>query len=223
MNIEKELLEFVRKYDLKSKAFKNVEQVLDNCISSDINYLKGHDRGELIFECGNVEFQNDKYGRSRIVTKINIYSRRLYGDNFDLPVGCYEEWTSLKGEHLDEFISFDWFPIQFNLIPFIEELSQVVPKKYFRRNDIHYKFVSYVSHALTLFQSRQYDGTMIFVKRGLEYIERQKEYPLDSDYQQACIDLFTGLFHFVKSESLMDKEALDRLRIDVRLKNKANK
>ncbi|AFM04695.1 hypothetical protein Fleli_2322 [Bernardetia litoralis DSM 6794] len=115
MNIKDQIIELANKYSLKKKALDSIDKVMDACIEADkevgIDFLDGQDRSELIYEFGRYEFQINKYGSCRIVTKINIYSKKLYGVNYDIPVGYYEEWTDLTGKHLDEFLIFDWSPL----------------------------------------------------------------------------------------------------------------
>lgn len=116
MNIKNQIIEFAKKHSLKEKALSSVNEVMNTSIEADkeigIDFMEGHDRNELIYEFDRYEFQIDKKDNSRIVTRINIYSEKLCVPNYNLPVGYYEEWTDLMGEHLDEFLIFDWSPLQ---------------------------------------------------------------------------------------------------------------
>lgn len=116
MNIQDQIIEFAERYSLKEKAMTSIDVVMDASIEADkefeIDFLEGNDRSELIYEFGRYEFQIDRNDNCKVVTKINIYSKKLYGPNYDIPVGYYEEWTDLTGEHLDEFLIFDWTVLQ---------------------------------------------------------------------------------------------------------------
>ncbi|WP_338814859.1 hypothetical protein V9L05_06580 [Bernardetia sp. Wsw4-3y2] len=115
-DIKKQIINFANEYSLKEKALAHIDKVMDACIEADkevgVDFLDGQDRSEFIYEFGRYEFQINKHENCRIVTKINIYSKKLYGVNYDIPVGYYEEWTDLTGKHLDEFLIFDWSPIK---------------------------------------------------------------------------------------------------------------
>ncbi len=138
MEIQNQILEFAEKHSLKEKALASIDEVMDASIESDnefgIDFLEGNNRADLIYEFGRFEFQVDANNDCKIVTKIKIYSKKLYGPNFDVPVWYYEEWTDLEGEHLDEFLFFDWTPINLNIDCHIERINKTVPQRYFKKN-----------------------------------------------------------------------------------------
>lgn len=223
MDIQNQILEFAEKYSLKEKALSAIDEVMDASIESDneigIDFLEGNDKAELIYEFGTFEFRIDGNGNCKIVTKIMIYSKKLYGQNFDIPVGYYEEWTDLEGEHLDEFLIFDWTPIYLNIDYHIERISKTVPNRYFKRNIPEYEFATYINHLTSLFKGKQFDGAIIFVKRCLDYLEKDGNNEIEKEYLSECLELFQGVYHFVKNNNLIESEKLDRYRINERIKN----
>ena len=135
MDIHNQILEFAEKHSLKEKALASIDEVMDANIESDneigIDFLDGNNRADLIYEFGRFEFRIDGNDNCKIVTKIKIYSKKLYGPNLDVPVGYYEEWTDLEGAHLDEFLIFDWTPINLNIDYHIERIKQNCSSKIF--------------------------------------------------------------------------------------------
>lgn len=223
MDIQNQILEFAEKHSLKKKALSSIDEVMDASIESDndigIDFLDGNNRDDLIYEFGRFEFQIDGKGNCRVVTKIKIYSKKLYGPNFDVPVGYYEEWTDLEGEHLDEFLIFDWTPVNLNIDYHIERINKTVPQRYFRRNIPEYEFTTYVNHSISLFQGKQFDGAIIFIKRCLDYLEKDANKKIEEEYLSECIEMFQGVYHFVKNNNLVELEKLDKHRINERIKN----
>ncbi len=222
MNIQNQLIEFAEKLSLKEKALANVETVLDAGIESDaefgIDFLEGQKKTDLVYQFGRYEFQVDKYDHALVVTRINIYSKKLYGPHFDVPVGYYTELTALDGEHIDEFLIFDWSPISFAIGYHIERINKAIPQRYFRRNVPEYEFASYVNHLTSLFQGRQFDGAIAFVDRGLDYLENSDRPVPKKEYLSECLELFHGVYHFVKNEHLIETDRLSKLRIQERIK-----
>ena len=223
MDIQNQILEFAEKHSLKEKALASIDEVMDASIESDneigIDFLDGNDRADLIFEFGRFEFQIDRNDNCKIVTKINIYSKKLYGPNFDVPVGYYEEWTDLQGEYLDEFLIFDWTPVNLNIDYHIERINKTVPQRYFRRNIPEYEFATYVNHVISLFQGKQFDCAIVFVKRCLDYVEKEGNKRIEEEYLSECLELFQRVYHFVKNDKLVEPETLDKHRINERIKN----
>jgi hypothetical protein len=99
MDIQNQLIEFANTHALKEKAFASIEEEMKICIESDnelgIDFLDGHEKSELIYEFGRFEFQLDKNDHCRFVTIINIYSKKLHGPNYNVPVGLTEEEIAL--------------------------------------------------------------------------------------------------------------------------------
>lgn len=223
MDIQNQILEFAEKHSLKEKALASIDEVMDASIESDneigIDFLDGNNRADLIYEFGRFEFRVDRNDNCKIVTKINIYSKKLYGPNFDVPVGYYEEWTDLEGEHLDEFLIFDWTPVNLNIDYHIERISKTVPQRYFRRNIPEYEFATYISHLICLFQGKQFDGAIVFVKRCLDYLEKEGNKKIEEEYLSGCLELLQGVYHFVKNNNLLEPEKLDEHSINDRIKN----
>lgn len=227
MSIQNQIIEFAVKHSLKEKALNSIDTVLDASIEADkeigIDLLQGQAKSELIYEFGRFELQIDKDENCRIATTINIYSNKLYGPNFDVPVGYYIELSDLNGAHLDEYFVFDWSPISFNIDYHLEKISQVIPHRYFKRNVPEYEFATYINHIISLVKSRDFYDAIIFVKRSLDYLEEPDKTMLNNEYLSECLDLFHGLFLFVKNNELVELEKLDKYRIGERIKkNKAN-
>lgn len=128
----------------------------------------------------------------------------------------------MTGEHLDEFLIFDWSPIDFNIDYHIERINKVVPQRYFRRNTREYEFATYVNHIISLFQGRQFHEAILFIKRGLDYLEKPESKEIEKEYLNECLDLFKGLFQFIKNTELVKAEQLSQYRIGERIKAKAN-
>ncbi|NME72019.1 hypothetical protein [Flammeovirga aprica] len=223
MDIKNQILEFAKKYSLKENALASIDKAIDVSIESNnedgIDILAGNNKDELIYEFGRFGFHVDGNGNSKIITRIKIYSKKLYGSNIDVPVGYYEEWTGLDGEHLDEFLSFNWSSRGLYVDYYIERINKIVPQKYFRRNVPEYEFVSYINHLISLFQGRQFDVAILFIKRSLVYLEKARNKKIEEEYLRVCLELFEGVYHFVKNENLVETEKLDKYKIYERIKS----
>lgn len=222
MDIQSQIIEFVEKHSLKERALASIDEVMDACIEADneigINFLDGNERADLIYEFGRIEFQVDKGNSNRIATRINIYSKKLYGPNFDVPVGYYEEWTNLEGEHIDEFLIFDWSAINLNIDKDIERISKTVPKRYFRRNVPEYEFATYVNHVIALFKGRQFNEVFLFIKRCLDYLEKTATKEIEKEYLTECLEMFQRIYHYIKNDELVETEKMSEYRIFERIK-----
>lgn len=225
MSIENQILGLTKRFGLKDKALSSIDDVIDASIESDleqgIDFLEGHDRADLIFEFGRFELHVDLSGNPLIATRINIYSKKLYGPNFDVPVGYYIEQSSLTGEHIDEFLKFDWTPIDFNISYYIERINKLIPKGYFKRNVPEYEFATYINHSFALFQVHDYEGVAVFIKRSLDYIEKYGQERLDGEYLAVCFDYLRDSFGYIVKEQLVDSEKIDRYGIKERLITKS--
>ncbi|MDC1161880.1 hypothetical protein OAT18_00405 [Tenacibaculum sp.] len=227
MFLKNKLIEFAKKYSLKEKALTSVNGIIDLSIESDkkigIDFLEGNNKIDLIYEFGKFEFQVDKDDYCRVVTQINIYSKKLYGPNFNVPVGFYEEFTDLEGNHLDEFLTFDWSSINLNIDYFIERITKTIPQRYFKRNIPEYQFVTYVNHIIFLVQGRRFDVAIIFVKRCLDYLDENQNKEMEKEYLSECLELFQRIYHFINNDNLIESEKLNRYKINERIKKrKAN-
>ena len=223
MDIHNQILGFTEKHSLKEKALASIDAVLDASIESDneigIDFLNGNSRSDLIYEFGRFELRVDGNDNCKIVTRIKIYSKELYGANLDMSVGYYEEWTDLEGMHLDEFLVFDWSPINLNIDCYIARINKTVPQRYFRRNIPEYEYATYVNHAISLFQGKQFEGAILFIKRCIDYLEKNGNKKIVEEYLSECLELFQGIYHFVKNRDLIEIKTLDKHRINERIKN----
>ena len=122
-------------------------------------------------------------------------------------------------QNLDEFLIFDWTPVNLNIDYHIERINKTVPQRYFRRNIPEYEFATYVNHAISLFQGKQFDGTIVFLKRCLDYLEKDINKEIEEEYLSECLELFQSVYHYVKNDNLVDSEKLDDFRIRERIKN----
>lgn len=224
MKIKDELLQVAEKFNLKSRALNVVDEIIDLSIASDlekgIDFLKGNLKSDLIYEFGAYEFHLDENDYFRIIIKINIYSKKLYGANFDCPVGYYYEHSSFKGEHIDKYLEFDWSIINFDIDYYLEKILNVTPNHFFKRNTPQYEFMSYINHIFVLCKSKQFDIVSIFIKRSLDYIEKQEGAFFKEEYFCICNEFLTNLFYHIQINELVDKEKLKRYRIKERLKKK---
>lgn len=224
MRIKDQVISFAKTYSLKEKAMASVDGVLDTCIKSDkdigIDFLCGNDKSELIYEFERFEFNIDKNNNCLISTRINIYSKRYYGSNIDVPVGYYLELTDMEGQHVDEFLIFDWSHINFDIEYHIERINGTIPKIYFRRNKSEYEFATYVNHIFSLVQSKQFEIAIVFVRRCLDYLDNTKNKEIDVIYLNACQELFNRLYHYIINNDLVDSEKLSRYRLKERIKTK---
>lgn len=111
MNIQNQLIEFAEKFSLKEKALDAIDKVLDAEIKArkkfGFDLLDGLKKSELIYEFCRYEFRVKSPENCLFVTRINIYSKYLYGPEYDIPVGYYEERTDLNGEFLTDLILFE--------------------------------------------------------------------------------------------------------------------
>ncbi|UII26527.1 hypothetical protein LVD15_25060 [Fulvivirga maritima] len=223
MNIQNQLISLADKYSLKKKALDSIDEVINAHVESDnvvgIDYLEGNNRSDLIYEFDRYELQLELNGISRISTKINIYSKKLYGKNIDLPVGCYEAWTDLEGQDLDDFLTFDWSLVNLNAGYFIERINKTVPQRYFKRNVQEYEFATYVNHIISLLQGRQYVLSIIFIKRSLDYLENKNNKGIEDEYLNECLMFFEQIYHYVGNHNLLNAENIDRYKIYDRIRS----
>ena len=109
MNLQNQLIEFAELHGLKEKALSAVENELDACIASDkeigLDFMEGHERDELIYKFGSYNLETNHLDHCHVITRINIYTKNLYGPNFDVPIGYYREVTDMEGNHMDEYLN----------------------------------------------------------------------------------------------------------------------
>lgn len=226
MDIQQQIIAFAEKYALKEKVLTAVDEVMDAHIKynneSGIDFLEGHSRTELIYEFGRFEFHVDGNGNCKVVTKIKIYYQKLYGLKVDIPVGYYEEWTDLDGEYLDDFLTFDWSPINLHLSieHCIEQTCKIAPQRYFDRNAPEYEFGTYLNHVIVLFKGRQYDKTITFIKWFLDYTEKPDNKEVDKEYLMECLELFQRIYHCINNNELIEPAKLAKYGIKERIKKK---
>lgn len=220
MNLQNQLIEFAELHGLKEKALSAVENELEACIASDkeigLDFMEGHERDELIYKFGSYNLETNHLDHCYVITKINIYTKNLYGPNFDVPVGYYREVTDAEGNHIDEYLNFDWSPVDLNVEDHFERINQTVPKQYFRRNTKQYEFVSYINHLLSLAKGKQYEGAIVFIRRSLNFLE--KETNIETVYLNECLALFDTVFNYVKRNQEIVAEELRTVKIEKQLK-----
>ncbi len=225
MNIKNQIIELAERHKLRERALKGIDIVLNASIESDIkdgiDFLEGIDRNDLIYEFDRYEFHVESNENFRIVTRINIYTRKLYGPNFNIPIGHYDEYSSVEGEYIDDFLTLDLSPIKFNISHYIEKINKLIPKKYFKRNIPEYEFATYINNTISLFQGFDYEGTSIFIKRSLDYIDKKGINRLQKDYLKVCIEYLKDIFLFIESEKLVDIDKLNDYRIRERIITKS--
>lgn len=218
IEIKNKILHIANKYNLKERAINSIDNIIDIAIKEDlevgVDFLEGNNRNELIYKFGRFDFQINEKGDSKIGTRINIYSKRLYGPNFDCPVGYYIEYSNIEGELLDEFINFDWSPISFSIDYYIERIKKRTPLRFYRRNIPEYEFVTYVSHIFFLFQGRQFDIVILFINRCLNYINKPNNLKNDKEYLSECLEFFRDIFYFIKKNKLVDDKKLEAYNIE---------
>ncbi len=221
MKIQNQVVEFAKKYSLREKALASIDDVMDSCIEADrqngIDFLKGNNREDLIYELSNIDFKVHTNDYSRIVTRINIYSRKSYKSSHNVPVGYYEEWTDLNGNHLDEFLIFDWSPMNCCIENHIEKIHNIIPRRYFKINSPEYEFITYINHIISLIQGQQFDIAMYFVKKCCDYLEDPQNVEIQEDFLEECVDLFKTIHHFVEVNELVEIDLL-KCNIDQKLK-----
>ncbi|MBB6464104.1 hypothetical protein [Flammeovirga kamogawensis] len=227
MDIQNQILEFIEKHSLKERALNSIDLVMDASIEADkengIDFLDGHNRTDLLYEFERFEFRVNKNGYCKIITKINIYSKKLYGKGLDIPVGSYEEWTDLEGRYLNKFLAFNWSPSSLRIDNYIEMLSTVVPQRYYKRNVPQYEFTTYVNHIIVLIKGRNFYASIIFIKRCLVYLEKAKNIEIEKEYLIKCLEMFQNIYLFIRNNNLIDEEKLSFHKIDERIKErKAN-
>ena len=220
MELNTRLLELTNKYKLKEEALNTVETVLDSCIESDlelgIDCLEGNKRSDLIFEFGRFEYHLLDSGHERIVTKIYIYSKHLYGPHFDCPVGTYKTYTSLSGELMDDFLIFDWSILRVNVTSFVEGINNLLPVRYLEKDAKEYEFVSYINHIASLLLSRHYESVILFIKKCLDFLD-SKEVKLEKEYLNACEEFIKVVFMHIEKRQFVKQELLEEYQIRERV------
>jgi hypothetical protein len=197
---------------LKKEAEKGVQKVLDELERQSaelgIDEFNGNKRDELIIKFDRFEYHLNKLGEEQLIrVKLGINLRDTKGIwiNALEPIGNYLADFDLKGEFVDDFITINERAIKFDIQYWIETLNKMVPKRYFKRNVPEYKLVTYVSHSMILFQSKDYDGATIFIKRILDYLEKpENKERIDSEYFKTVKLYLASMFYYLKNHDLID-------------------
>lgn len=110
-DIQKQLAEFVQKYNLKEEAIKLCRIAMTNCVEEDIVGLRGFRIEEIRLEFVRHElvFEHYFYNTPFIKTRIGLYKKKeneAWIRNLE-PIGSYDLWTNLNGDAIDDFLIVD--------------------------------------------------------------------------------------------------------------------
>lgn len=186
-----------------------------------IDKFNGHNRDEFILKFDSYNLVIDGKGeKERIHVRIGIYledTENIWAENLE-PIGNYTTIFDINGEFIDEFITIDSKYQNFGIDYWIEILKNSIPKSYFKRNIPEFTLVTYINHSIFLFQSRDFLGTFVFLKRCLEYLEIQENKDhIESEYLKNVIEYIQSLFYYLKNNKLIDNDKLTKYNIKERI------
>lgn len=164
--------------NLKQKAFDNLEYILNDPenYETDQDFLAGYTKEELVkvFDGFNLVTRTNRFPAT-IKTRIGIYVKDtqhiwLWGL---IPVAHYELHTTVAGEVMDDFFTIDHekYVDDISIKYSFQDMNELLPPGYLKRNHIQYKFVSYLSLTGTLFLSKKFNSAAVFILRARKELE----------------------------------------------------
>ncbi|WP_103232589.1 hypothetical protein [Chryseobacterium viscerum] len=142
-----------------------------------------------------------------------MYSE-IYLGNLE-PIGYYDLEMDLDGEIVD-----DWFVIEqekylkdIRIISHFQFMHQKMPLQYLKRNYGQHKFVSYISLVGTLFISKEFQGSGIFIHRAKVFLETDQS-SLDEVYLKESKKFLKMMSHYLIENNLISEELKQKLTED---------
>lgn len=218
--LDNKLLELIKDKALIEKAEGGAKQSLNESIKSDkeinVDFLGGLKKEDLIFNFDRYEYRfKENINTGEIVIRIGLYLNDISGiwHNSLIPVGYYELISDSEGNVIDDFLKMEKTKIfDFDISYYIKNLNAKMPKKYLRRNKGEYEFVTYISHAIILFLSNNYNESAWQVKRAFEYLnKKENENRMDLAYLKISKDFINSLINYLYNNGLLKVEIIEKL------------
>lgn len=226
--INKVLIEFSKKYNLQEKAIKSCQSIMQSCIDDDVTSLGGFSIYEIRLEYIGQQliFDHFLHNMTFVKTRIGLYKKKENNDyvrNLE-PIGYYELDTDIEGEFFDDWLSIDLEKNnELDIIYELQELNEFLPETYLRSNSIYYEYVSYVAQIVCLYQSKNYIGSQLFIKRAFEFLSRTNLQTAETRYFNKSKNYIRKIAQYMEECNLIHEdmfEVFNKLEV---LKRKTSK
>lgn len=215
--LDEQLEQHCTALNLKQRAFDNLEYILNNPenYETDPDFLAGYTKEELVkvFDGFNLVTQTKRFPAT-IKTRIGIYVKDtqniwLWGL---IPVAHYELHTTIEGEVMDDFFTIDHekYVDDISIKYSFQDMNDLLPPDYLKRNHIQYKFVSYLSLTGTLFLSKKFNQAAVFILRARKELEDIGAEQFDPAFLKAASHFLHRMKSYLIRNELID-EATKRL------------
>ena len=209
--LETLLTERVQKFDLKKIAFDSLHQILSETPEELIGGFEPH---EITYQFDGYKYLIDNRDHDPIIrTSIGFYVKNdIYHDNLE-PIGYYELDTNWNGEVVD-----DWFVIEkekylkdIGIISYFQWMNKKLPPQYLETDHVQYEFVSYISMVGTLFISKAFQSTGVFVHKAKTYLETTDNSLPDKDYLKASKKFLKIIGTYLIESNLITEDLKQKL------------
>lgn len=215
--LDEQLEQHCTALNLKQEAFDNLEYILNNPknYEKDPDFLAGYTKEELVkvFDGFNLVTQTERFPAT-IKTRIGIYVKDpqdiwLWGL---IPVAHYELHTTIDGEVMDDFFTVDHekYVDDISIKYCFQEMNELLPTDYLKRNHLQYNFVSYVSLTGTLFLSRKFNSAAVFILRARQELEDIGPSKFDPDFLKAASHFLHRMKCYLIRNELIDEATKSR-------------
>ncbi|MEF9477239.1 hypothetical protein OWR28_05420 [Chryseobacterium sp. 1B4] len=205
------LTDRARTSDLRQKAFDTLHKIL----SEDPDELiGGFAPGEITFLFDGYQYLTEqRYSEPIIRARIGIYVENdMYLGNSE-PIGYYDLEMDFDGEIVD-----DWFVIEkekylkdIGIISYFQGMNKKMPSQYLTGNHGEYEFVSYISLIGTLFISKEFESSGVFVNKANTYLKTDGKPLPDKDYLKECRYFLKIMSRYLIENNLISEELKQRL------------
>lgn len=207
------LTERAEKFHLKNEAFHTLHKILSE---DPEELIGGFSRHEITFVFEGYQYLiEQQYQEPIIRARISLcVENEIYLKNLE-PIGYYDLEMDFDGEIVD-----DWFVIDkekylkdIGIISYFQEMNKKMPPQYLRRNHSEYKFVSYISLVGTLFISKEFQGSGIFIHRAKVFLETDQS-SLDEAYLKESKKFLKMMSDYLIENNLISEELKQKLTED---------
>lgn len=200
------ILELVNELGLKEKAMANIDSVIDAYIESDheigLDTLEGNLKEDLFYRFDDYSFKVDEYGSSQIVTTIRIYSTKLVGPNIDIAVGSYREYTDLNGQHIDEFLDFDWTYLRYDVDYYMALLNTKIDALYKQPGPKTLELTKAISHVMMLVKGRHYEMTIPLILECTDLLKAAEVGK--TEYKKVYLEFVRDFSWYLKNKGIIN-------------------
>lgn len=209
--LETLLTERVQNFDLKKIAFDSLHQILSETPEELIGGFEPH---EITYQFDGYKHLIDNRDHDPIIrTSIGFYVKNdIYHDNLE-PIGYYELDTNWNSEVVD-----DWFVIEkekylkdIGIISYFQWMNKKLPPQYLETDHVQYEFVSYISMVGTLFISKAFQSTGVFVHKAKTYLEATVNSLPDKDYLKASKKFLKMISTYLIENNLITEDLKQKL------------